>query len=235
MTRLKTLDLLSGARAATGTAVVIDVFRAFTLAPLAMSRGLSRLYLARSPDQALALKRRHPGWLLAGELEGRPVPGFDYPNSPAAVRDADLQGKTLVLRTSSGVQGLLAAEGADDVVAASFANAGAVVRYLADRAPDQVCWVCMGWSGREITYDDRACAEYLAAGLQGRFPDFEPIRRRLRSDPSGAKFFDPRQPWFPAEDFDLCVRPSWLDVVPRLDRDSDPPRLVPAEPAESRG
>ncbi len=235
MTRLQTLDLLSGARAARGTAVVIDVFRAFTLAPLALSRGLAALYLAETPEQALALKQAHPEWLLAGEVEGQPVAGFDFPNSPAAIREADLAGRTLVLRTSSGVPGLLAATGAEEVLAASFANAGAVVRYLASRAPAQLSFVCMGWSGREVTLDDRACAEYLSAGLKGQFPPFGPIRRRLKADPSGAKFFDPERPWFPAEDFQLCARPSWLDVVPRLDRRSNPPRLVPAAFAESRG
>lgn len=122
---------------------------------------------------------------------------------------------------------MLAASGAEEVVAASFANAAAVVGYLKARAPAEISLVCMGWSGREITGDDVACAEYLAAGLEGGFPDFEPIRERLRADPSGAKFFDPGLPWFPVEDFELCTRPSWLDVVPRLDRSGALASLVP--------
>lgn len=226
--KVTVLHLLEGARAARGLAVVIDVFRAFTVAPLALERGVARLHVVATVDEALALKRSHPQWLLAGEREGRPAPGFDLPNSPAAFAAAELSGRTVVLRTSSGVQGLLAATGADEVVAASFANAAAVVDYVLGARPAEVSLVCMGWSGRAVTGDDVACAEYLAAGLGGAFPDFGPFRERLRADPSGAKFFDPALPWFPAEDFDLCARASWLEVVPRLDRSGPVASLSPA-------
>ena len=220
------LHLLDGARRARGVAVIIDVFRAFTLAPLVLSRGAEAVYVVGTPAEALALQARHPDWLLVGESDGRPLPGFDFPNSPAALAGADVAGRTIVLRTSAGVQGLLAASAAEEVIAASFANAEAVVAYLRRREADAVSLVCMGWVGRETTLDDVACAGYLADGLAGGFPPFEPIRERLRADASGAKFFDPAQPWFPPEDFDLCARPSWLDVVPRLDRSASPARLL---------
>jgi 2-phosphosulfolactate phosphatase len=224
----KVLHLIEGARRARGVAVVIDVFRAFTVAPLVLSRGARALHVVASPEEALELKARHPGWLLVGEVEGMPLPGFDLPNSPSAIMDSELSGRTVVLRTSSGVQGVLAARDAEEVIAAGFANAAAVVEYLRALRPAQLSFVCMGWSGREITDDDVACAEYLAAGLEGAFPDFGPFRDRLRADPSGAKFFDPQRPWFPARDFGLCTRPSWLGVVPRLDRSGAVPALVPA-------
>jgi 2-phosphosulfolactate phosphatase len=224
----KILHLIEGARRARGVVVVIDVFRAFTVAPLVLTRGACALHVVASPEEALELKARHPDWLLVGEVEGMPLPGFDLPNSPSAIMDAELSGRTVVLRTSSGVQGVLAAHGAGEVVAAGFANAAAVVDYLRALQPAELSFVCMGWSGRETTEDDVACAEYLAAGLQGAFPDFGPVRDRLRADSSGAKFFDPRRPWFPPRDFDLCARPSWLGVVPRLDRSGAVPALVPA-------
>jgi len=209
-------------------AVIIDVFRAFTVAPLVLSRGAEAVYVVGTPGEAVALKDRHPNWLLVGESDGRPLPGFDFPNSPAALARADVAGRSIVLRTSAGVQGLLAASGADEVIAASFANAEAVVAYLRRRAPMPISLVCMGWVGRDVTLDDVACAEYLSRGLADDFPPFEPIRERLRGDPSGAKFFDLARPWFPPEDFDLCTRPSWLPVVPRLDRSGPVPALVPA-------
>ena len=210
-------------------AVIIDVFRAFTVAPLVLCRGAEAVYVVGTPDEALGLKAQHPDWLLVGEADGRPLPGFDFPNSPAALASADVSGRTIVLRTSAGVQGLLAASGADEVIAASFANAQAVVAYLRRRAAAHVCLVCMGWVGRETTFDDVACAEYLSQGLADGFPAFEPIRERLRADPSGAKFFDPARPWFPAADFDLCARPSWLPVVPRLDSSGGVFALVPVQ------
>lgn len=224
------LHLLEGARRARGTAVIIDVFRAFTVAPLVLSRGADAVYVVGTPGDALSLKQRHADWLLVGESDGHPLPGFDFPNSPAALARADVAGRSIVLRTSAGVQGLLAASGADEVIAASFANAAAVVDYLRRRAPAHISLVCMGWVGRDVTLDDVACAEYLSRGLAEGFPPFEPIRERLRQDPSGAKFFDPERPWFPSEDFDLCARPSWLQVVPKLDRSGTVPALVRAGP-----
>lgn len=208
-----TLHLLEGARRAEGLAVIIDVFRAFTLAPCLFARGAAAVLAVATPEEALAMKAVHPDWLLAGERDGRPLPGFDLPNSPARALTADVSGRTVVLRTSAGVQGLLAARRADEVITGSFVNAAAVVAY-ARRRP-RVSLVCMGWNANEVTADDTECADYLAAGIRGRFPPLDPIRARLRADPSGAKFFDPARPWFPEADFHVCTSPPRFDFVLR--------------------
>lgn len=217
---IRVLHLLDGARQATGVAVIIDVFRAFSLAPCAFMRGASVIYPVGTPEQALAMKAADPDLLLAGERDGRPLPGFDFSNSPAAILRADLDGRRLVLRTSAGVQGLLAAGEADEVITGSFLNAPAIVAWLRDRAPSLVSLVCMGWNATTRTAEDEACAAFIAAGLQGELPDLEPVRTRLRADPAGAKFFDPAQPWFPPEDFDACLRLSAWPFVLRRERDA---------------
>ncbi len=217
---VRLLHLLEGAQRAAGIAVIIDVFRAFTLAPCAFARGASRILPVATPAEAHALKASDPALLLAGERDGQPLPGFDFSNSPAAILRADLRGRTLVLRTSAGVQGLLACP-AEEVITGSFVNAAAIVEWLRSRRPAVVSLVCMGWNAAERTAEDEACAEYIAAGLRGAFPDFAPIRARLRADPSGAKFFDAARPWFPSEDFDVCLRPSVFPFVLRRVRDAD--------------
>ena len=213
--QVRTLHLLEGARAATGLVVVIDVFRAFTLAPLAFARGARRIRLVASAEEALALKAKDPGLLLAGEVDGRPLPGFDFSNSPAALLQANLAGRTLVLRTSAGVQGLLAVDPRCEVLTGSFINAAATLACIRARHPQVVSLVCMGWSAVERSAEDEACASYLAAVLAGEPTDFAPIPDALRADPSGAKFFDPAQPWFPPEDFAVCLRLSELDFALR--------------------
>jgi 2-phosphosulfolactate phosphatase len=217
--RQQTLHLLDGAKRAEGTAVIIDVFRAFTLAPCAFARGVTRIYPVATEEEARALKRADPDLLLAGEREGRPLAGFDFSNSPAAILRENLSGRSLVLRTSAGIQGLLAAKRADEVLTGSFVNAGAVVAYLGLQSPPAVSLVAMGWNASERAAEDDACAAYLAAGLRGEDPPFEPIRAALRADPSGAKFFDPAKPWFPEEDFDACMQASVYPFVLRLARD----------------
>jgi 2-phosphosulfolactate phosphatase len=237
---VRKLHLLAGARVAAGLVVVIDVFRAFTLAPCAFARGASRIRIVAEPEEALALKQEDSGLLLAGERDGRPLAGFDFPNSPAAILRADLAGRTLVLRTSAGVQGLLAVDARHEVVTGSFINADAVVAFIRDRAPAELSLVCMGWNGAERTAEDEACADYLAAALDGRPPDFDPIRAALREDSCGANFFDPARPWFPPEDFDACLRLSALDYVLRrvIDRDGRlwlEPATAPTDAGRSRG
>jgi len=215
------LHLLDGAVRATGIAVIIDVFRAFSLAPYAFMQGAAAIFPVRTPEEALAMKAADPDLLLAGERDGRPLPGFDFSNSPAAMRRADLAGRRLALRTSAGIQGLLAADRADEVITGSFVNAPAIVAWLRHRAPPRVSLVCMGWNGSERTAEDETCAEFLAAGLRGALPDLEPVRRQLRTDPAGAKFFDPAQPWFPSEDFDACLQLSSWPFVLRRGRDDE--------------
>ena len=231
---VRTLHLLEGARAAAGLVVVIDVFRAFTLAPCALARGARRIRLVATPEEALALKAADPRLLLAGEQDGRPLPGFDFSNSPAAILGADLAGRTLVLRTSAGVQGLLAVDPGCEVLTGSFINAAATLAWIRARQPRVVSLVCMGWSAAERSAEDEACAAYLAAALQGASPDFGPIPARLRHDPCGAKFFDPAQPWFPPEDFAVCLRLSELGFALRrvIDADGRPwlERAAAAEP-----
>jgi 2-phosphosulfolactate phosphatase len=217
---VQVLHLREGAAAAEGVAVIIDVFRAFTLAPCAFARGALSILPVATPGEALAMKRADPDLLLAGERDGRPLPGFDHSNSPAEILRADLSGRTLVLRTSAGVQGLLAAGRADEVITGSFVNAGAIIRWLQLRQPARVSLVCMGWNGAERTAEDEACAHYIEAGLAGEALDFDAIRDRLRRDPCGAKFFDPARPWFPPEDFAVCTRLSVFSFVLRRARDA---------------
>jgi 2-phosphosulfolactate phosphatase len=217
---VRTLHLLEGARAATGLVVVIDVFRAFTLAPCAFARGARRIRLVATAAEALDLKAADPELLLAGEEDGRPLPGFDFSNSPAALLQADLAGRTLVLRTSAGVQGLLAVDPCREVLTGSFINAAATLAWIRARQPELVSLVCMGWSAAERSAEDEACAAYLAAALAGEPTDFAPVPATLRRDPCGAKFFDPAQPWFPPEDFEVCLRLSALDFVLRRVIDS---------------
>ena len=62
--------------------VVIDVIRAFTTAAVAFERGVTEIACVPSTEAARDLRRRHPGSLLAGEVNGLRPAGFDFGNSP---------------------------------------------------------------------------------------------------------------------------------------------------------
>ena len=180
-----------------------------------MAQGAVAILPVATPEEALALKHADPALLLAGERDGRPLPGFDFPNSPAAVLQADLAGRTLVMRTGAGVQGLLAVAQDCELITGSFINAAAIVAWIRARAPRVVSLVCMGWNGVERTAEDVACAAWIEGLLAGRQADFAGVRAALRLDPCGAKFFDPDRPWFPPADFEVCTRLSEYPFVLR--------------------
>lgn len=226
MVELHIDDFVAGARRARGLAVVIDVFRAFSLAAHAMARGAARIWPVAQIETARRLKQRHPDALLLGERYAKPLPGFDGGNSPADLLRMDLRGRTLIHTTHAGTRGLMSATMADDVITGALVNAAAIVAYIQRQAPDHVTLVRMGQYARERCAEDDACAELIARRLRGEAPDTDAIRERLRTSPSAAKFFDPACHWAPQLDFELCTQVDAFDFVLRLDRTQSPAALV---------
>jgi 2-phosphosulfolactate phosphatase len=208
---IKRFRLIEGARKARGTAVIIDVFRAFTTAAFIIANGAETIIPVGTVEEALELRRQNPRWLITGEVHGTKILEFDFGNSPDEVSHVDFTGKTVIQRTSSGVQGILAASGAKEILLGSFVIAEATVQQIMNRDPDVVSIVAMGWEGETPTIEDELCAEYLEARLRGIHPDFPDMVRRIRAAPSGAKFFDPIQSQFREGDFYAAVN---LDMFP---------------------
>jgi hypothetical protein len=92
-------SLYEGARDATGTAVIIDVYRAFTTAAFCMAAGATEIVLTASHGAALKMKAKDPTLFLTGEIGGKPIPGFDVGNSPSKIEGLDLNGRRV---TGSG-------------------------------------------------------------------------------------------------------------------------------------
>src|ERR1043165_663330 len=100
--QIEVLDFIAGARKAQGVAVVIDVFRAFSVACYAYARGAKRVIPVAGLEAALSLKREHPEYLTIGERGGKKVEGFDFGNSPTEISAVDVRGRTIVHTTSAG-------------------------------------------------------------------------------------------------------------------------------------
>jgi 2-phosphosulfolactate phosphatase len=219
------VDFVAGAQSARGLTVVIDVFRAFSVAVYAFSRGAARIIPVAAVDAARALKAQFPDALLIGERYARPLPGFDCGNSPTELQRFDLQGRTLIHTTHSGTQGLANAAQADEVITGALVNAAAIVSYIRARQPTQVTLVRMGQEAQDRCAEDDLCAELLAARLRGESPPVHDIATRLRPAASAQKFFDPACDWAPAADFDFCTRADAFDFVLQLDRSAPVPTL----------
>jgi 2-phosphosulfolactate phosphatase len=223
--QIDVFDHVAGAREARGIAVVIDVFRAFSVAAYAFDAGAVRVLPVAEIEDAKALGRRFPGAVLAGERHARKLPGFDIGNSPTEVRAIGLRGKVLVHTTHAGTQGLVNATGADEVLTGAFVNISAVCRHILARAPQRVSLVRMGHEARERCAEDDLYAECLRLLLLGEPAPLDEVRERLRTAPAAAKFFDPACDWAPLDDFEYCTDVDRFDFVLRLKR-------LPGEPLE---
>lgn len=218
-------SLLEGAKTARGVAVIIDVFRAFTCTPLLFSLGVQKSILVATPEEAYALKERDKELLLVGEVGGLPIPGFDLGNSPSEILKhgpAFFSGKTVVQRTSSGVQGVLAAlEVADEVLPASYALAGSTARYLLARQPAKVSLVAMGWNLTEIAPEDECCARYISHLLGRDGYNHNEALAQILFNKTTQKFFNPAKPHFPPEDPVLCLQLDVYDFILRAEREAE--------------
>jgi 2-phosphosulfolactate phosphatase len=214
--------LLEGAQTAEGVAVIIDVFRAFTCAPLLFSFGIQKSILVSTPEEAFALKEQNSELLLIGEVGGIPIDGFDLGNSPSEILrkgTAFFKGRTVVQRTSSGVQGvLMALDVADEVLPASYALAKSTARYILSKQPPRVSIVSMGWALEHIAPEDEWCGVYIAHLLGVKDYDHNAALEEILYNQTTQKFFDPEKPHFPPEDPIMCLQLNMHDFVLRATR-----------------
>lgn len=219
---IQILHMIEGAKRAVGLAVIIDVFRAFTVEPWLISRNAQRIIPVGKIEQALEYKKQLPQVILCGERNGIMVEGFDYGNSPSQFERADLTGKTVIHTTSAGTQGIANAVNADEIITGSFVNALAISKYIKQRNASQVSLVCMGWNATTPTEEDTLCAQYIKSLLEDDpMPDIDEQLQQLRYT-SGAKFFDPaQQNVFPQRDFELCIQRDRFDLVLRVAKNGE--------------
>jgi len=211
-------SLLEGAIRAAGTVAVIDVFRAFTTAAVALANGASSIVMVRTIDEALALRDAGIGQICMGEVRGGAPPGFDFGNSPFEISGVDFHGQTIIQRTSAGTQGIVAAGNrADRLYAASLVTAEATVHALLSDSPDQVSLVAMGENGLKRTDEDEFCAIHLRNRLEGRPGDPDAIRRLILAGGEVGRFHDPSRPYLHPEDVDIALDIDRYDFAVKVD------------------
>jgi 2-phosphosulfolactate phosphatase len=227
---IRILQLVEGAQQARGLTVVIDVFRAFTVAAYVFNNGAKCVIPVGELELAYEIKAQNPSFLLIGERNGEAPAGFDFGNSPTEVERVDFTDQTVIQTTSAGTQGVANAHHADEIITGSFVNAPAIVSYIQARRPRQVSLVCMGNAAVSPSDEDTLCAQFIKDSLQDKITDFEQIRNYLREYHSAQKFFNTEKEWAPQTDFDLCLdlgrfsfvlqvskEPGWPTYLRRID------------------
>ena len=174
--KIQILELIEGAKKASGLTVIIDVFRAFSLECYLFAAGAERIYPIGSMEEAFSFHAKHPDYVLIGERGGARVEGCDFGNSPSQTAGFDFHGKRVIHSTSAGTQGIVNASSASEIITASLVNAKAVARYILEKDPETVSIVAMGNSGVRTAPEDVLCAEYIRSLLIKGITDMKDIK-----------------------------------------------------------
>lgn len=218
---IKILQLIEGAKQATGLTVIIDVFRAFTVEAYLVNNGVEKLIPVGDKQIAYDYKEKYKDCILIGERRGIMLEGFDYGNSPTQIEKIDFSGKTVVHTTSSGTQGIANAKNAKEILTGSLVNAKAIAEYIKMQNPKDVSLVCMGNGGEFEAKEDTLCAEYIKSLLEGKKPNLDKEIEDLKNI-AGKRFFDPKlQDIFPERDFYLSTELNKFNFVLKIEKDDE--------------
>jgi len=211
--------MIEGAKQATGVAVIIDVFRAFTVEAYLMNNGAEKIIPVGDMQIAYNYKEKNPDAILVGERHGKILPGFNYGNSPSQIENINFANKIIVHTTSAGTQGIVNAKNAKEILTGSLVNAKAIAEYIKKNNYEDVSLVCMGLEAVEQTEEDKLCAEYIKSLLEDKPIELKNEIDKLKIT-SGAKFFDRKQQEvFPEKDFYLSTEVDKFDFVLKLEKD----------------
>lgn len=208
---IQIIPSLKNAKDAKGITVVIDVLRAFTTTCYLFANGAKEVLSVADLDEAYTIKKNHLSYMLIGERKGIKPSDFDWGNSPAELSTISFKGKTIVLTTSAGTQGIHKAIHANEVITGAFVNANAIVSYIQKRKPDDVTFLCTDDLHPEN--EDVMCAKYLSSLLLGHPLDFYTIQTYMHTHPSADGFLlHPMTKWS-KEDFRLCMTRDTFNFV----------------------
>jgi 2-phosphosulfolactate phosphatase len=166
------------------------------------------------------LHARFPGSLTIGEIDGLPIDGFDFGNSPSAPLVVDLSGRRIIQRTTAGTQGVHRSAKARHVLAASLCCATATARRIEELHPDSVTLIETGVFPGGWGDEDAACADLIEALVEGRSADRAMIVQRVRSSKSGLHYTGPANDVFPISDLAIALEIDRLDFALVVEREN---------------
>lgn len=218
---VRRLALAAGSREARGLAVVIDVFRAFTTEPLLYAMGAAEVLLEGDVARCLALRGDA---VLVGEVDERPIDGFDFTNSPTQIvraGPAAFAGRRVIHRSTSGVTGAIAALAhCDEVLLGAYVTAAACANYVKMRRPRVVSIVAMGVRSAAAAPEDERCGDYIESLLTGRPYDHIAALKEILADETAQRFLRGDKDYLPKEDPVFCLQRDVFPFVLRAERRS---------------
>ena len=197
---------------------MVDVLRAFTTTAYAFDRGAKEIILVSTIEEAFELREKDTDYLLAGEVNGLTIDGFDLPNSPSAIENLDLSNQRLVLRTTAGTQGAVLAEKADHLYVASLCVATSTAQHIRALNPEVVTFVETGVRAKGGGEEDSACADCIASLLLNSPVCVSDIHNQVLESGAAAKFLNIGSPDFPKADLEHALKMDRFQFAMKVEK-----------------
>lgn len=148
--------------------IVIDVLRCTSTIITALTNGAQAVIPAETLKEAREIRKMNPTYLLAGERRGLKPRGFDLGNSPLEFTREKVEGRHIILTTTSGTRALKRSEGARWVLVGALLNARSAAHEALRLAKDERLNITLLTSGRkgEFSLEDFICAGAIAEELK---------------------------------------------------------------------
>ena len=216
---------------------VVDVLRASSAIVTLLERGVPAVIPAASVEEARELRERLPDYLLCGERDSVPPPGFDYGNSPTEFAALDPKGRRAILTTSNGTRLLNQLAAAPAVLVGALLNREAAAKAMlalgAERGRDTTVVCAAAPDGTSIALEDALGAGAIAEAALRLDASLRPTdaalfardaflarRRDLRDALASARHGAELVAAGFSADVDYCARLDISSIVPLLQRDA---------------
>lgn len=202
----------------TSVTIIVDVFRAFSTACYILEQN-PEVYLLTNRSEVVARLGRE---LIDPIMVGKPEKGcealvhYHIFNSPTQAKSQSLAQRDVIHRTEAGARGILAAKGADYVLAASFVNADATARFVRGLDNPKVTIMPMGHEAITPSLEDNICATYIQSLIAEEKIDLSASLEAIREGP-GKYLFSDDQVQYPSSDFKRCTKIERFDFAIQAD------------------
>jgi len=212
--------------------IVIDVLRASTTICIALLNGAKEIYPVAEVNEAYSFRKKHTDVLLAGEREGKKIPGFDLGNSPLEYNKDRVEGKTICLCTTNGTRILSACHGTPTIVG-SFRNIDTIVKSIVPERYHEVQFACAGQANALSIEDVYYAGVLINLWLEKHKKFVLEFDEGAKAAISIAKYFSNNinlvaEASFHAQylisigfkkDVEFCLSRDTINIIPRLDED----------------
>jgi 2-phosphosulfolactate phosphatase len=210
--------------------IVIDVIRAFTFAHEAFLNGVKKIILVGEVETARKIKEKNSDYLLAGEVGGYPIEGFDLSNSPVSIAKHNLKNKTLIQRTTNGVQAALNCMDSKYTLVTGFTCAYNTVKFIQKISKNNSLKNINLVASHPTSDDDYACAEYIKSLIiENNSIKSKEVVERIKKSEVAQKFFDPSNKAFQEEDIHFCTQEIKSNFAILAQNNNQNPYLIKAD------